>query len=39
MRLHGQLQPVVARMHKGGVQLIDGYKRVYAAENLLMGVL
>lgn len=36
MRLHGQLQPVVARMHKGGVQLIDGYKRLYAAENLLM---
>jgi len=39
MRMHGQLQPVVARMHKEGVQLIDGYKRVYAAENLLMGVL
>jgi ParB family transcriptional regulator, chromosome partitioning protein len=36
MRLHGQLQPVVARMHKGGIQLIDGYKRLYAAENLLM---
>lgn len=39
MRLHGQLQPVVARKHKGGIQLIDGYKRVYAAENLLMEVL
>lgn len=39
MRLHGQLQPVVARIHQGGVQLIDGYKRLYAAENLLMEVL
>lgn len=39
MSLHGQLQPVIARMHKGGVQLIDGYKRLYAAENLLMEVL
>ena len=36
MRLHGQLQPVVARMHGGGIQLIDGYKRLYAAEALLM---
>jgi len=36
MRLHGQLQPVVARMHEGGIQLIDGYKRLYAAEALLM---
>ena len=36
MRLHGQLQPVVARMHQGGIQLIDGYKRLYAAEALLM---
>jgi len=36
MRLHGQLQPVVARLYKGGIQLIDGYKRLYAAEDLLM---
>lgn len=36
MRLHGQLQPVVARVHEGGVQLIDGFKRLYAAENLLI---
>jgi ParB family transcriptional regulator, chromosome partitioning protein len=36
MRLHGQLQPVVARLYKGGIQLIDGYKRLYAAEALLM---
>lgn len=36
MRLHGQLQPVVARAHEGGIQLIDGFKRVYACENLLI---
>lgn len=36
MRLHGQLQPVVARIHEGGIQLIDGFKRVYACENLLI---
>jgi len=27
MRLHGQLQPVVARVHEIGYQLIDGFKR------------
>ena len=27
MRLHGQLQPVVARVHGEGYQLIDGFKR------------
>ena len=27
MRLHGQLQPVVARIHEGGYQIIDGFKR------------
>ena len=36
MRLHGQLQPVVARVHEGGYQLIDGFKRFYAAEDLMM---
>lgn len=36
MRLHGQLQPVVARVHDGGYQLIDGFKRYYAAEDLMM---
>jgi ParB family chromosome partitioning protein len=36
MRLHGQLQPVVARFHEGGYQLIDGFKRVYASEDLMM---
>jgi ParB family chromosome partitioning protein len=36
MRLHGQLQAVVARVHEGGYQLIDGFKRYYAAEDLMM---
>lgn len=36
MRLHGQLQPVVARVHEGGIQLIDGFKRVYCCETLLI---
>lgn len=36
MRLHGQLQPVVARVHEGTYQLIDGFKRYYAAEDLMM---
>ena len=39
MRLHGQLQPVVVRVHEGGYQLIDGFKRFYAAEELMMEVL
>jgi ParB family chromosome partitioning protein len=39
MRLHGQLQPVVARVHNGGYQLIDGFKRYYAAEDLMMSSL
>lgn len=39
MRLHGQLQPVVARVHEGGYQLIDGFKRYYAAEDLMMETL
>jgi len=36
MRIHGQLQPVVARVYEGGFQLIDGFKRVYACESLLL---
>ena len=39
MRVHGQLQAVVARVHTGGIQLIDGFKRLYAAENLMMETL
>jgi ParB/RepB/Spo0J family partition protein len=37
MRLHGQLQPVVARVHEGTYQLIDGLKRFHCATNLKMG--
>jgi ParB-like chromosome segregation protein Spo0J len=39
MRLHGQLQPVVARVHNIGYQLIDGFKRFYAEEDLMMETL
>jgi len=39
MKIHGQLQPVIARLHEGGIQLIDGFKRLYAAETLLMDSL
>jgi len=39
MRQHGQLQPVVARVHEGGYQLIDGFKRFYSAEDLMMETL
>jgi len=39
IRLHGQLQPVIARVHDGGYQLIDGFKRYYASETLLMETL
>ncbi len=39
MRIHGQLQPVVARVYNGGYQLIDGFKRYYASETLLMETL
>jgi ParB family chromosome partitioning protein len=39
MRVQGQLQAVVARVHDGGIQLIDGFKRYYAAEDLLMETL
>jgi ParB/RepB/Spo0J family partition protein len=36
MRLHGQLQPVIARVHESGYQLIDGFKRYASAEDLMM---
>jgi len=39
MKVHGQLQPIVARVHEGGIQLIDGYKRLAAAEVLVMDTL
>ena len=39
MKLHGQLQPVVARVCKGVYQLIDGFKRYYTAEVLMVDTL
>jgi len=39
MRLYGQLQPVVARDYEGNYQIIDGFKRFYAAEDLMMETL
>lgn len=39
MKVHGQLQPVIARVYEEGIQLIDGFKRLYAAETLLMDTL
>jgi ParB-like chromosome segregation protein Spo0J len=33
MRVHGQLQPVIARVHEDKYQLIDGFKRFYASED------
>ena len=39
MRLHGQLQPVVTRLHEGRYQIIDGFKRYYASEDLMMDAL
>jgi len=39
MRVHGQLQPVIVRVHDNKYQLIDGFKRFYVSENLLMDTL
>ena len=39
MKIHGQLQPVVARVHEGGIQMIDGHKRLFACEALMMDAL
>jgi len=39
MGLYGQLQPVVAREYEGNYQIIDGFKRFYAAEDLMMETL
>ena len=36
MRLHGQLQPIIVRAHEEGHQVIDGFKRVYAAMDLMI---
>ena len=37
MRLHGQLQPVVVRVHEQGYQVIDGFKRVFTAIDLMIN--
>ena len=39
MRLHGQLQAVVARVNEGRYQIIDGFKRVYIAIDLMIETL
>ncbi|GAI79044.1 unnamed protein product [marine sediment metagenome] len=39
MWLHGQLQPVVAREHEGKYQILDGFKRVYVAMDLMIKTL
>lgn len=39
MRLHGQLHPIVVRAHERGYQVIDGYKRVYVAMELMIPFL
>lgn len=39
MRIHGQLQPVIARVDQNKYQLIDGFKRFYCSENLLIETL
>lgn len=39
MRVHGQLQPVIARLHEDKYQIIDGFKRFYCSENLLIEIL
>lgn len=36
MRHQGQLQPIIVRVHDGGYQVIDGFKRVYAAMDLMI---
>ncbi|MEA3461059.1 MAG: ParB/RepB/Spo0J family partition protein [Bacteroidota bacterium] len=36
MRLQGQLQPIIVRAHEVGYQVIDGFKRVFAAMDLMI---
>jgi ParB/RepB/Spo0J family partition protein len=36
MRLQGQLQPIIVRVHEGGYQVIDGFKRVLSAMDLMI---
>jgi len=39
MRMHGQLQAVVARLYNGNFQMIDGFKRLYVAQDLMLETL
>ena len=39
MRMHGQLQAVVARLYNGSFQMIDGFKRLYVAQDMMMETL
>jgi ParB family chromosome partitioning protein len=39
MQLHGQLQPVVARVCEHGYQIIDGHKRVFVANDFFIKTL
>jgi len=39
MRMHGQLQTVVARLCNGSFQMIDGFKRLYVAQDLMLETL
>ncbi|MCK5681846.1 ParB/RepB/Spo0J family partition protein [bacterium] len=39
MRVHGQLQAVIVRVHQNKYQIIDGFKRYYASENLFLETL
>jgi ParB/RepB/Spo0J family partition protein len=36
MGVHGQLQPIIVRVYEEGHQVIDGFKRVYAAIDLMI---
>ncbi len=36
MRHQGQLQPIIVRVYEGGYQVIDGFKRVYIAMDLMI---
>ena len=36
MREQGQLQPIIVREYEGDYQVIDGFKRVYSAMDLMI---
>ena len=37
MRHQGQLQPIIVRVYESGYQVIDGFKRVYVAMDLMIA--